>query len=124
VALTAAELDVARMHPVWGVELLANIEFPWDLKPIIRWHHEHCDGSGYPDRLKGDEIPVAAQVVGIVEAYDTLVTGRFDQPPLTPAEALDRITACRHWWSERVVAAFRQAVRPAGEVSGGTPPPG
>ncbi|HET7296303.1 MAG TPA: HD domain-containing phosphohydrolase [Gemmatimonadales bacterium] len=111
--LAPAELDLVRMHPVWGVELLAGIEFPWDLKPIIRWHHERYDGTGYPDGLAGDEIPLAAQIVGIVEAYDTLVTGRFDQAPLTPGEALARITICRHWWSDRVFEAFRQAVRPA-----------
>ena len=46
------------MHPVWGIELLATVEFPWDIKPIIRWHHEKYDGTGYPDRLQGDEIPL------------------------------------------------------------------
>src|SRR6266496_1862929 len=122
-SLTPAELELVRMHPVWGVELLAGIEFPWDLKPIIRWHHEHYDGTGYPDRLQGDEIPLAAQIVGIVEAYDTLITGRFDQPPLTPMEALERIMKCRRWWSERVFAAFQQVIRPAGDVSGGIPLP-
>jgi putative nucleotidyltransferase with HDIG domain len=115
--LTPAELDLVRMHPVWGVELLAGIEFPWELKPIIRWHHEHYDGTGYPDRLKGDEIPLAAQIVGIVEVYDSLVTGRFDDAPLTPAEALERITACRRWWSDRVFEAFRQEIRPVGPLT-------
>ena len=57
--LTPEEFDVIKQHPVWGVELLAAIEFPWDIKPIIRWHHEKYDGTGYPDRLRGDEIPLA-----------------------------------------------------------------
>jgi HD-GYP domain-containing protein (c-di-GMP phosphodiesterase class II) len=56
-----------------------------------------------------------------VEAYDTLTTGRFDQPALAPSEALARITACRHWWSERVFAAFEQTIV-AARVSGDTPP--
>ena len=120
---TPAELELVRMHPVWGVELLASIEFPWDLKPIIRWHHEHCDGTGYPDRLQGDEIPLAAQIVGIVEAYDTLTTGRFDQAALPPDEALARITACRRWWSDRVFAAFEKTMG-AARLSGEAPPTG
>ena len=45
------------------MELLAAVEFPWDIKPIIRWHHEKYDGTGYPDRLKGDEIPRRAQII-------------------------------------------------------------
>src|SRR5206468_1663243 len=68
--LTQTELEVVQMHPLWGIELLASVEFPWDIKPIIRWHHERYDGSGYPDRLKGDEIPLAAQIVGILDLYD------------------------------------------------------
>lgn len=121
--LTSAELELVRRHPVWGVELLASIEFPWDLKPIIRWHHEHYDGTGYPDRLEGDEIPLAAQIVGIVEAYDTLTTGRFDQAALPPDEALARITACRRWWSDRVFTAFEKTMGTA-RLSGEAPPTG
>src|SRR5262249_41322673 len=52
--LTAAEFEIIKQHPVWGLELLATIQFPWDIKPIIRWHHEKYDGTGYPDRLKGE----------------------------------------------------------------------
>jgi HD-GYP domain-containing protein (c-di-GMP phosphodiesterase class II) len=122
--LTAAELELMRKHPIWGVELLTNIEFPWDLNPIIRWHHERYDGTGYPDGLRGDAIPLAAQIVGIVDAYDALMTGRFDEPPLTPAEALERITACRHWWSGPVFLAFRQSIGSHGPLSGEAPQPG
>ncbi len=56
-ALTADELRVIQMHPTWGLELLATVEFPWDIKPIIRWHHERYDGTGYPDRLQGGRDP-------------------------------------------------------------------
>jgi putative nucleotidyltransferase with HDIG domain len=111
--LTADERAVARMHPVWGVELLAGIEFPWDIKGIIRWHHERVDGSGYPDRLKGDAIPIGAQVVGICEAYDALTTERTSQSALPAREAVQRIADCRGWWwSERVVDAFVSVAEP------------
>ena len=68
--LTDEEFDLTKLHTVYGVELLAGVEFPWDLKPIIRWHHEKLDGTGYPDRLRGEEIPLAAQIIGIVDVFD------------------------------------------------------
>jgi len=107
--LTHEEAEVVQMHTVWGIELLAEVEFPWDLKPIIRWHHEKYDGSGYPDRLKGDEIPVSAQIVGIVDVYDALTTTRAYQPGSPPDGALEQITRSRGWWSERVFEAFLKA---------------
>jgi len=112
--LTQTELEVVQMHPLWGIELLASVEFPWDIKPIIRWHHERYDGSGYPDRLKGDEIPLAAQIVGILDLYDSLTTARANQPGLSHALALESLTRCRGWWSDRVFEAFvaALAVRP------------
>ena len=108
--LTDEEFDIVKMHPVWGVELLAPVEFPWDLKPIIRWHHERYDGTGYPDRLKGDEFPLSAQVVGIVDVYDALTTDRPYRPGMSPETALAEITRCRHWWSPRVFDAFLAAL--------------
>ena len=108
--LTREELEVAQMHPLWGIELLADVEFPWDLKPIIRGHHEKYDGSGYPDRLKGDEIPLAAQIVGIAEVYDALTASRQGQAAPSRDSALGRMIACRAWWSEPVFDAFLQAV--------------
>jgi len=104
--LTADEFEVVQMHPLWGIELLADIEFPWDLKPIIRWHHERYDGTGYPDRLRGDAIPLAAQIVGIVDVYDALTTTRPYRAAFSRAAALARIESCRRLWSETVYRAF------------------
>ena len=80
--LTPDERAVLQMHPVCGIELLAAVEFPWDIKPIVRWHHERYDGSGYPDRLRGDDIPVSAQIVGIADVYDALTSTRPYRPAL------------------------------------------
>ncbi|PYO69264.1 MAG: hypothetical protein DMD37_02820 [Gemmatimonadetes bacterium] len=110
--LTHDELEVVQMHPLWGIEMLASVEFPWDIKPIIRWHHERYDGSGYPDRLKGDEIPLSAQIVGILDVYDALTTNRAHQPGLSHALALESLTRCRSWWSDRVFEAFLGAIAP------------
>jgi putative nucleotidyltransferase with HDIG domain len=104
--LTREEYEVVQMHSIWGVELLAAVEFPWDLKPIIRWHHERYDGTGYPDRLRGDEIPIAAQIVGIVDVYDALTTARSYRPAMSHDAAMAEIERCKGWWSEAVYAAF------------------
>lgn len=117
-SLTPEERAVVQMHPLWGLGLLANIEFPWDIAPIIRWHHERCDGSGYPDGLQGDAIPVAAQVVGILDVYDSLTTARPYQPAQTPSEAIQTISRSRQLWSAPVFEAFVRAV-----TGPGTDPP-
>ena len=111
--LTCEEFDLVKMHTIWGLELLAAVEFPWDLKPIIRWHHERYDGTGYPDRLRGDEIPVAAQIVGIVDVYDALTTTRSYRPALSQEAALAEIERCRDRWSELVYDAFLTTTRAA-----------
>jgi putative nucleotidyltransferase with HDIG domain len=108
--LTRDEFEVVKMHSVWGIELLANVEFPWDIKPIIRWHHEKYDGAGYPDRLRGDEIPVSAQIVGIVDVYDALTTTRSYRKAFESAEAIAEITKCRDAWSAPVFDAFMRVM--------------
>jgi putative nucleotidyltransferase with HDIG domain len=108
--LTPDEFDVVQMHPVWGIELLAAVEFPWDIKPIIRWHHERYDGTGYPDRLRGADIPVAAQIVGIADVYDALTTTRPYRPALSRERALAEMDRCRGWWCDAVRVAFRKAL--------------
>ena len=104
--LTGDEVEVVQRHPIWGIELLASVEFPWDLKPIIRWHHERYDGTGYPDRLRGDAIPLSAQVVGIADVYDALTTARPYRPAFSRPAALAKIESCRGFWSEAVYGAF------------------
>jgi HD-GYP domain-containing protein (c-di-GMP phosphodiesterase class II) len=116
-ALTSEERGVVRMHPVWGVELLADVEFPWDLKPIIRWHHERCDGSGYPDGLRGGDIPLAAQIVGLVDAFDALITPRPGQQPLPRDLALACLGTRRSCWAPPVLDAFLRLMSEPGAAS-------
>jgi putative nucleotidyltransferase with HDIG domain len=108
-ALTRGETDIVRMHPIWGIELLAGVDFPWDIKSIIRWHHEKYDGTGYPDRLQGEEIPLAAQIVGIADVYDALTSTRSYRPALTRDAAMAEIVRCSSWWSGQVSTAFGRA---------------
>jgi putative nucleotidyltransferase with HDIG domain len=108
--LTNEEFEIIKMHPLWGLELLESVEFPWDIKPIIRWHHEKHDGTGYPDRLRGDEIPLGAAIIGIVDVYDALTTTRSYRGAMTPVEALAEMERCRHHWKPEVYQAFRKAI--------------
>jgi HD-GYP domain-containing protein (c-di-GMP phosphodiesterase class II) len=74
--LTPAEFEVMKAHTIRGERLAARSEFLADLAPIIRAHHEKLDGSGYPDGLKGDEIPVEARILAVSDIWDALVSDR------------------------------------------------
>src|SRR5262249_52368173 len=67
--LDLEELSIVRKHPAVAAALLERIEFPYPVGVLIRHHHERWDGSGYPDRLSGEEIPLGSRVIGIVEAF-------------------------------------------------------
>jgi putative nucleotidyltransferase with HDIG domain len=74
--LTAAEYEEVKRHPVIGADILSSIAFPGPLALIVRHHHENWDGSGYPDGLRGDEIPLCSRMLAIVDAYDALTSDR------------------------------------------------
>lgn len=116
--LTRDEFEVIQLHPVWGIEMLADVEFPWDIKPIIRSHHEKYDGTGYPDQLRGDEIPLSAQIVGIADVYDALTTTRAYRPAMTHEVALATMAEGQRAWSPAVFAAFERAMRLSAPTEG------
>lgn len=74
--LTPEERVVMERHPDAGVELIGDIEFPWDVRPMVRHHHEAWNGSGYPARLAGEEIPLSARILCVADVYDALATDR------------------------------------------------
>lgn len=86
--LTKEEWELMKRHPQAGVELLSDVEFPWDILPIVRSHHECWDGSGYPEGLIGEEIPLVARIVCLADVYDALTTERSYKAALPPVEAL------------------------------------
>jgi putative nucleotidyltransferase with HDIG domain len=104
--LTPEEFDMIKMHPQWGLEILEDIEFPWLIKPIIRSHHEKYDGTGYPDGLKGEEIPLHAQIVCVADVFDAMTSARSYQDPVPPPEAVQKMKSLAHWWRSDVFAAF------------------
>ena len=87
--LTDEEWAMVRGHPTAGVELLADIEFPWDVRPIVESHHERWDGRGYPHNLAGDAIPLAARVLCIADVYDALTSQRSYKRAYSHEEAID-----------------------------------
>jgi hypothetical protein len=89
--LDLEEISIVRKHPVVAAALLERIEFPYDVAPLIRHHHERWDGSGYPDRLAGEEIPFGARVIGIVEAYDAMTSADSYRSPIPREDALQII---------------------------------
>jgi putative nucleotidyltransferase with HDIG domain len=75
-ALTAAERALMSRHPIVGVQILRGIEFLGEAKHVVRHHHERWDGDGYPDGLRGPEIPLAARVFAVADTLDALTTDR------------------------------------------------
>ncbi len=90
-SLTAAEFEVMKRHTLVGDALCGELHSLRRVRPIIRGHHERYDGSGYPNGLRGDEIPILAQVMGIVDVYDALTTARPYKPAWPTARALDEL---------------------------------
>jgi putative nucleotidyltransferase with HDIG domain len=87
--LTEEEWAIMKRHPEAGLELVADIDFPGDIRAIIRNHHERWDGTGYPDRLAGEAIPLAARILCVADVYDALTTTRSYRPGLTHARAAE-----------------------------------
>lgn len=85
--LTEDEREIIERHTVIGDEMLSSIEFPWDIRPMVRSHHERWDGRGYPDQLAGEKIPFTARILRIADVYDALTTTRSYREPLTPLQA-------------------------------------
>ena len=86
--LTAAEFDRMKRHATVGADILSAIDFPYPVVPIVRHHHECWDGTGYPDGLKGTDIPIGARILAVVDCFDALTSDRPYRPRLNDAEAL------------------------------------
>ena len=106
--LSAAERQVMQRHTTIGEALCGDLRLLRPVRPIVRHHHERCDGSGYPDGLAGDQIPLLAQVMAIVDVYDALTTHRIYREAGSPEAAFAelRLEAGRGWHRLQLVDAF------------------
>jgi len=91
--LTELEMEIMRTHPVVGAQILDALEFPWAVKPAVRYHHERLDGSGYPEGLVGEEIPLAARIVAVADVMAAMVADRPYRGAASEEEALAELTA-------------------------------
>jgi HD-GYP domain-containing protein (c-di-GMP phosphodiesterase class II) len=89
-ALSTMEFQDIQSHVLTGESILKPIEYLRFALPVIRHHHEYYDGSGYPDGLKGDEIPLEARIVGVADAFDAMTTQRPYNEPLSIKKALEK----------------------------------
>ena len=106
--LTDEEWRVMRTHVEIGVNICSPLRSLRAVLPVIRHHHEHQDGSGYPDGLKGDEVPLLARIFQIVDVYDALTNDRPYRKAVSPHEAIEiiRNETRAGWWDHHVVEEF------------------
>jgi putative two-component system response regulator len=127
--LTPEEYEVMKGHAVTGDRLCGDLKLLRLVRPIVRYHHERMDGSGYPDGLTGDASPLLAQIMGIVDVYDALTTDRPYRGALSSEAAVAELeseaqrglhraelvrefaTACRHGEIGQLVCPTNRSVR-------------
>ncbi|HEV2690934.1 MAG TPA: diguanylate cyclase [Bryobacteraceae bacterium] len=91
--LTREEFEKMKIHPVVGAEILERVRFPYPVTPIVRSHHEKWNGSGYPDGLKGEEIPLGARILAAVDCLDALASDRQYRRALPLNEAMQKVVS-------------------------------
>lgn len=119
--LTRSEETILRLHPVVGERICASLKSFQLVLPIIRHHHEKMNGSGYPDGLRGKQIPLTVRVLQVVDVYDALSTQRPYKAALSGARAFEVMNneVKKGWWDPEVLAAFKELMR----ADEGEPPP-
>jgi putative nucleotidyltransferase with HDIG domain len=105
--LTAAEFEKMKIHTIVGGQILGRVEFPYPVVPVVRHHHERWDGRGYPDALQGEDIPLTARILSVVDCFDAVREDRQYRKAMTREEALDFImSGSGTMYDPRVVGTF------------------
>lgn len=114
--LTEEEYAQIKQHPTIGADILDPVKFPWPVLPLVKYHHERWDGSGYPDGLVGEDIPLAARVLSVADVYDALTSSRSYRTAWTHERAIEEIRSKsgRHF-DPQVVEAFLTVIDRARE---------
>ena len=123
--LEPEEFELVKSHTVIGDGLCGRLRSLQSVRPIVRHHHERFDGSGYPDGLRGNHIPIVAQIIGLVDVYDALTTERPYQPTHSPEKALAvlREQGERGWRAPALVEHFA-SILVSGKLETFSPNPG
>jgi putative nucleotidyltransferase with HDIG domain len=110
--LTPLEFEQMKLHVDVGADILSSIDFPYPVVPIVRAHHENWDGTGYPRGLKGEEIPIGARILSVVDCYDALTSDRPYRPALSDSEAMKIVLERRgNMYDPHVVDTFVHVYR-------------
>src|SRR5687767_13106588 len=86
--LSPAEFEKMKIHTTVGAQILSRVDFPYPVTPIVRHHHEQWDGHGYPDGLKGEQIPITARIISVVDCFDSVREDRPFRRSMTRDEAI------------------------------------
>ncbi|MCK8058035.1 MULTISPECIES: HD-GYP domain-containing protein [unclassified Fusibacter] len=107
--LTDQEFEIMRKHPQDGHDLILKTIDSKEIASIVLQHHERLDGSGYPNRLKDDQIRIEAKIIAVVDSFDAMVSKRPYKSPMSPSDALDDLS--RHigiWYEEEIVHTLKE----------------
>jgi putative nucleotidyltransferase with HDIG domain len=122
--LTPAEYDIMKRHAPIGADILSVIGFPFAVAPIVRHHHENWDGTGYPDGIAGENIPVGSRIVAVVDCFDALTSDRPYRPKMEDREALQILSDRRGtMYDPRVVDTFFAMHGTGIDMAPAPPPP-
>lgn len=94
--LNSQEMEMIKTHPVIGDQIIGKTRLFQSVADIVRHHHERYDGKGYPDGLRGDEIPLGARVVAVADAFDAMTSPRPYRPAMDATAALNELVRCRN----------------------------
>jgi len=107
--LTPEEFEKMKVHPLVGAEILDRVAFPYPVAPIVRSHHERWDGSGYPAGLAGEEIPVGARILAVVDCLDALASDRQYRPAMPLDQAMGKVKEkAGTWFDPKVVEVLER----------------
>ena len=107
--LTREEFEKMKVHPIVGAEILERVAFPYPVAPIVRSHHERWDGSGYPEGLAGENIPIGARILAAVDCLDALASHRQYRPALPLHEAMTEVKSkAGSWFDPKVVEVLER----------------
>lgn len=110
--LTAKEFEIMKQHPNKSAEILSKIRALSDVAPIVKYHQERFDGTGYPDGLKGEAIPLLARVTYVVDAFDAMISDRPYRKKMSEKLAFEELNRCAGTqFDKKLVTLFQKAYR-------------
>lgn len=110
--LTNEEWEILKQHPTEGVEIIKSVDSLQSISPVILYHHERYDGKGYPENLKGDDIPYNARILTVVDSFDAMTSERPYNKRKSYGEAIEELKRCSGTqFDPKIVEAFIEGIK-------------